>query len=249
MDALAAVCACLKICFLEMLEPAARDALMVDLMGAHRRALSQAQAALSSCPCRCVFVQRCLARDVERWEAELIWLEALGARSRRRGRGGIDGRGAGMVAQDDPGLLSVADLNVAEQFVLWAVRTRLEGAASASISSTASDWRMTSDGGAGLAAFESWFQVLATHCWRDLYLHRAPCPCLSADERTMLDLVASAQVGDERRLHRAAAVWFSRRRSRLAAGQPDLRRRPARAWSRLSGRPLLPWRSAPATLH
>jgi hypothetical protein len=22
-------------------------------------------------------VQRCLARDVERWEAELIWLEAL----------------------------------------------------------------------------------------------------------------------------------------------------------------------------
>ena len=41
--------------------------------------LSQAQAALSSCPCRCVFVQRCLARDVERWEAELIWLEALGS--------------------------------------------------------------------------------------------------------------------------------------------------------------------------
>ncbi len=78
-DALAAVCACLKICFLEMLEPEARDALMVDLMGAHRRALSQAQAALSSCPCRCVFVQRCLARDVERWEAELIWLEALGS--------------------------------------------------------------------------------------------------------------------------------------------------------------------------
>ena len=34
-----------------------------------------------------------------------------------------------MVAQDDPGPLSVADLNVAEQFVLWAVRTRLEGAA------------------------------------------------------------------------------------------------------------------------
>jgi hypothetical protein len=62
-----------------MLEPVARDALMVDLMGAHRRALSQAQAALSSCPCRCVFVQRCLARDVERWEAELIWLEALGS--------------------------------------------------------------------------------------------------------------------------------------------------------------------------
>lgn len=76
-DTLAAVCACLKICFLEMLEPDARDAVIVDLMAAHRRALDQAQAALAGCPCRCAFVQRYLARDVERWEAELIWLEAL----------------------------------------------------------------------------------------------------------------------------------------------------------------------------
>jgi hypothetical protein len=77
-DALAAVCACLKICFLEMLEPEARDALMVDLRGAHRRALDRHRLR-SGCPCRCVFVQRRLARDVERWEAELIWLEALGS--------------------------------------------------------------------------------------------------------------------------------------------------------------------------
>jgi DNA-binding PadR family transcriptional regulator len=76
-DALAAVCACLKICFLEMLEPEARDAVIVDLMAAHRRARDQAQAALAGCPCRCAFVQRYLARDVERWESELIWLEAL----------------------------------------------------------------------------------------------------------------------------------------------------------------------------
>jgi Putative AphA-like transcriptional regulator len=75
--ALAAVCACLKICFLEMLEPDARGAVMVDLMAAHRRALNEAQAALTGCPCRCAFVQRYLARDVERWEAELTWLEAL----------------------------------------------------------------------------------------------------------------------------------------------------------------------------
>jgi hypothetical protein len=46
-------------------------------MAAHRRALSRAQAALVGCPCRCAFVQRYLARDVERWEAELVWLEAL----------------------------------------------------------------------------------------------------------------------------------------------------------------------------
>jgi hypothetical protein len=74
---LAAVCACLKICFLEMLDPVARDAVMHDLMAAHRRALHQARAALAGCPCRCAFVQRCLARDVERWEAELNWLEGL----------------------------------------------------------------------------------------------------------------------------------------------------------------------------
>jgi Putative AphA-like transcriptional regulator len=76
-DALAAVCACLKIGFLELLQPDARDAVMVDLMASHRRALSEAQAALTGCPCRCAFVQRCLAHDVERWEAELTWLEAL----------------------------------------------------------------------------------------------------------------------------------------------------------------------------
>jgi DNA-binding PadR family transcriptional regulator len=76
-DALAALCACLKICFLEMLEPEARGAVMLDLLAAHRRALDQAQAALTGCPCRCALVQRCLARDVERWEAELGWLEEL----------------------------------------------------------------------------------------------------------------------------------------------------------------------------
>jgi len=76
-DALAAVCACLKICFLDLLQPAARDAVIDDLMAGHRRALHQARAALTGCPCRCAFVQRYLARDVERWEAELDWLEAL----------------------------------------------------------------------------------------------------------------------------------------------------------------------------
>lgn len=76
-DALAAICACLKICFLDLLESVARDAVVEDLMAGHRRALHQARAALTGCPCRCAFVQRYLARDVERWEAELCWLEAL----------------------------------------------------------------------------------------------------------------------------------------------------------------------------
>ena len=66
----------------------------------------------------------------------------------------------------------------------------------------------------------------------------------------MLDLVASAQLGDERRLHRAAAglvqpqaIESLQQASRIfAAALREL-------GLRLSGRPLLPWRSAPAMLH
>jgi DNA-binding PadR family transcriptional regulator len=173
-DALAALCACLKICFLEMLEPEARDAVIVDLMAAHRRALDQAQAALAGCPCRCAFVQRYLARDVERWESELIWLEALGARSRARARGAAE-RGGTMAGQRGRYGQNAADLNVAEQFVLWALRTRLEGAAK--LDRLEEGFRLASDsasGSAARAAFEPWFDVLATHCWRDIYVHRTP---------------------------------------------------------------------------
>ena len=89
-DALAAVCACLKLCFLELLRPTVRDAVIEDLKAAHRRARDEARAALAGCPCRCAFVQRYLARDVERWQAELCWLEAL-ASGPRRGACGSDG--------------------------------------------------------------------------------------------------------------------------------------------------------------
>jgi hypothetical protein len=77
-DVLAALCACLKVCFLEMLDGAARRAVLDDLLAAHRAALSDAEAALAGCPCRCALVQRYLAHDVERWRAELGWLEGLG---------------------------------------------------------------------------------------------------------------------------------------------------------------------------
>ena len=76
-DALAAVCAGLKICFLGLLDPEARGAVLDDLLAAHRRALDEAEAARAGCPCRCSFVQRYLARNVERWTAELSWLEAM----------------------------------------------------------------------------------------------------------------------------------------------------------------------------
>jgi hypothetical protein len=111
-----------------------------------------------------------------------------------------------MVGQDGPAPRSVADLNVAEQFVLWALRTRLEGAAKRA--HLEHGFRLAHDhaaGGAARTTFEAWFEVLAMHCRRDLCLHRAPCPCLSGDERAMLDLVASAQSGDEMRLRRVAA--------------------------------------------
>jgi hypothetical protein len=112
-----------------------------------------------------------------------------------------------MVQRDARTPLTAADLNVAEQFVLWALRTRLEGRSK--LDQLEKGFRLAHDrarGGAALEAFEPWFSALATSCRRDLYLHRAPCPCLSGDERIMLDLVASAQVGDEAGLHRIAAT-------------------------------------------
>jgi len=76
-EALAAVCVRLKICFMDMLDPEARGAMLDDLLGAHRRELAQARAALEGCEHLSPFARHCLARDVERWEAELGWLDAL----------------------------------------------------------------------------------------------------------------------------------------------------------------------------
>jgi hypothetical protein len=92
---------------------------------------------------------------------------------------------------------SMDDLEVSEKVVLWSVRTRLEGVASfdrmrqgfrRAYDATAAD--------AAFGAFEPWFLILAAHCRRDLHLHRPQCPCLSDDEREMLDLIAQVQAGD-----------------------------------------------------
>jgi hypothetical protein len=150
------------------------------------------------------------------------------------------GRGWAMAEQHEPAL-STADLNVAEQFVLWALRTRLEGAGKRGHLEVG--FRLARDaatGGAAIGAFEPWFEVLAGHCWRDLYLHYAPCQCLSGDERAMLDLVASAQAGDEARLHRVAAALVHPRAIGLLE---EARRRFATALCRLGLH--LPRRPAP----
>jgi hypothetical protein len=92
---------------------------------------------------------------------------------------------------------SMDDLEVAEKVVLWSVRTRLEGVTSfdrirqalrRAYDATSAD--------AAFGAFEPWFLILANHCRRDLHLHRPQCPCLSDDEREMLELIARVQAGD-----------------------------------------------------
>ena len=117
-----------------------------------------------------------------------------------------------MVAQDDPELLSVADLNVAEQFVLWAVRTRLEGRNQTRASRAASDWRMIFRAAAPGARRSN----RGSKFWRRIAgaisTSTAPCPCLSA-ERTMLDLVASSQLDDEGVCIEPRRAWFIRGRS------------------------------------
>jgi hypothetical protein len=160
-------------------------------------------------------------------------------------------KGAGMSAQDDPGPFGVADLNLAEQFVLWALRTRLQGAAKRA--HLEHGFRLAHDaaiGGAALAAFESWFDVLCGNCWRDLYLHHAPCPCLSDDERGMLDLAASGQAGDEPRLYRVAAgLVHPRAIGLLQQSSRSFAAALRRLNLRLAERPIRPQRRAPATLH
>jgi hypothetical protein len=160
-------------------------------------------------------------------------------------------RGEAIAGQQGTTPTSVADLEVAEQFVLWALRTRLKGAARQR--NLEHGFRLAHDaatGGAALASFESWFEALALHCWRDLYLHRAPCPCLSADERAMLDLVASAQASDEMRLHHiAAGLVHPRAIERLQQSSRNFAAALSRLGLRLTDRARRPSGGVPATLH
>ena len=107
---------------------------------------------------------------------------------------------------------SVDELEVAEKVVLWSVRTRLEGVTS--FDRIRQAFRRAYDAtsaDAAFGAFEPWFLILANHCRRDLYLHRPQCPCLSDDEREMLDLIARLQAGDaEGARHVAASLVHER---------------------------------------
>lgn len=76
-EALGAACHRLRVCLLDLLPPANRDEVIEDMIACHRRELDCARNALERCPCRCRFVERCLAREVARWESELGWLESI----------------------------------------------------------------------------------------------------------------------------------------------------------------------------
>ena len=156
-----------------------------------------------------------------------------------------------MTDQYDPTQASVAGLRVAEQFVLWALWTRLEGTAKRA--HLEKGFRLAGDeasGAASLAAFESWFEVLAGHCRRDLHLHRARCPCVSGDECAMLDLAASAQAGDEIRLYRGAAVLVHPGAIALLQGSSRaLAAALCRLGLHLSHRPAWTGRGIPVRLH
>lgn len=116
--------------------------------------------------------------------------------------------GSRVVAEQESTQRSAADLYVAEQFVLRALRTRLEGPSGQS--RLEQGFRLARDdaNGGALAAFEPWFAVLAANCRRDLYLHRALCPCLSGDELAMLELAAT-----RRACIASRRPWCIRRRS------------------------------------
>lgn len=76
-EALGAACQRLRVCLLDLLPAPAREEVIADMIACHRRELDQARDALKRCPCRCRFVERCLAREVERWESELGWLASF----------------------------------------------------------------------------------------------------------------------------------------------------------------------------
>jgi hypothetical protein len=76
-EALGAVCQTLRVCLLDMVAPDLQRDIVVDMIQAHRLERDRAVRALACCPCRCRFVERYLARDVERWEAEISWLETI----------------------------------------------------------------------------------------------------------------------------------------------------------------------------
>jgi len=92
---------------------------------------------------------------------------------------------------------SVGELSIGEQLVLWAVRKRLEG--EEQLPALRRGFRLADRGRhecCAFDAFERLFDAIGRNCRRDLWFHRCGCGCVSADELTILGLVAAEQSGD-----------------------------------------------------
>jgi len=101
------------------------------------------------------------------------------------------------LAESDLAQLTLAQLALGEQLVVWAFRKRLEGEARAI--TVQRGFALAGDGPArhdAHAAFEALFGLIAGHCRRDLWFHRCGCVCVSPDEMAILGLIAAQQAGD-----------------------------------------------------
>jgi hypothetical protein len=100
--------------------------------------------------------------------------------------------------------LDLADLSVGELMVIWALRMRLARGPSGPVAGFRLAFGLAGIEPA-LASFESLFGLLARHCRCDVGLHAPGCRCVSADEMTVVGVIAALQAGAPRRAHVMAA--------------------------------------------
>jgi hypothetical protein len=107
-------------------------------------------------------------------------------------------------ADDRPGVgpetLDLADLSVGELLVIWALRMRLARGPSGPVTGFRLAFGLAGLE-AALASFESLFRLLERHCRCDIGLHAPGCRCVSADEMTVVGVIAALQAGAPRHAH------------------------------------------------
>lgn len=74
---LGAVADRLRLCLLDLLEPADRGAVLAQLEATRRERLGRLRRAETHCPCRHSFMRRWLAHETGRLDAELSWIGGL----------------------------------------------------------------------------------------------------------------------------------------------------------------------------
>jgi hypothetical protein len=77
---LGAVADRLRLCLLDLLDPADRGAVLMQLETARRERLGRLRRAETHCPCRHSFMRRWLAHETGRLDAELSWIGRLASK-------------------------------------------------------------------------------------------------------------------------------------------------------------------------